>query len=160
MADAGSIGIYRAAYVRQSLAVWTASDRTATSFLRPVSLRQSLSVWAAGSRETSRTYRRLPWRMRLANYVGGSASLHTLSHHGRLAGTVLVNNEPQADKLVVLIYRATFKVVDATRSAADGTWEFTELYEPGQYLVLAFDALHSAPDYNALVADYLTPVNP
>ena len=83
---------------------------------------------------------------------------HLLSHPSRLAGTVLVNNEPQAGKLVLLIYRATLRIIDSTVSAADGSWEFTELYPDGQYLVLAFDTLQGTPTYNALVADYLTPV--
>lgn len=158
MADAGSIAVYRPSSLRQSLAVWAAGERAVTPLYRSVSLRQSLSVWAAGERITSLIHRRVPWRLRVPHYVGGSVAAHLLPHQSRLAGTVLVNNEPQGGKLVLLIYRATLRIVDSTVSAPDGSWEFTELYPDGQYLVLAFDTLQAAPEYNALAADYLTPV--
>lgn len=157
MADAGEIGVYRAISIRQALSVWAAGEREVTSLYRSASLRQALSVWAAGERETT-TLKRIPWRVRIPYYVGGESSPHFLEHQSRLAGTVLINNEPQAGKMVLLIYRDTLRIIDSTVSADDGSWEFTELYPDGQYLVLAFDTLTGAPTYNALVADYLTPV--
>jgi len=135
MADAGEIAVYR-----------------------PTSIRQSLSVWAAGERTLTTLHRRIPWRLRVPYYVGGGVAAHLLAHQSRLAGTVLVNGEPQSGKLVLLIYRATLRIIDSTISDENGAWEFSELYPDGQYLVLAFDALQGAPSYNALIADYLTPV--
>lgn len=158
MADAGEIAVYRPTSIRQSLSVWAAGERTVTTLYRAVSLRQSLDVWAAGERITSLLQRRVSWRVRVPYYVGGTVAAHLLSHQSRLAGTVLVNGEQQSGKLVLLIYRATLRIIDSTVSDENGAWEFSELYPDGQYLVLAFDTLQGTPGYNALIADYLTPV--
>jgi 3-dehydroquinate synthase class II len=117
-----------------------------------------LSVWAAGDRTVTVLNRTMTQGMRLATYVSDAATAHLIDRNGSIAGTVLVNGEPQSGRWVVLVYRETFKIVAATRSAEDGSFAFTELYEGGKYLALAMDSLNDAPTYNALVSDYLTPV--
>lgn len=158
MADAGTIGTYRPATYRQPLAIWAAGERVVTPLTAPVTWRQLLSVWAAGERISPRQYRRLPWRARMAFYVGGTLPSYVPLHDGRLAGTVQIDNVPQAGKRVVLIYRSTLSLIRSTVTDDNGAWEFTEIAADGQYLALAFSDFPGEPAMNAMAADYLTPV--
>ena len=159
MAHAGTIGTYRAVGRAMPLPIWAATpSRLIIRTYRKVTFIAPLSVWASGSRVTTPLYKASSLRMKMAFYVGGSAPLHSLSRSGRIAGMVQFDGAAQAGQRVVLLYRATLKIVDATVSQSNGRFEFTELYPDGQYAVIAFDDLIGAPQKNALISDYITPV--
>ena len=158
MADAGAIGVYRAAAVRLPLPVWAAGERAVTVLTRPSGRPMPLSIWAAGERVLTQYQHRTALRSRRAWYVGGTLPSYALPCDGRLAGTVRINNVPQAGKRVLLLYRDSLLLIRSTVTADDGSWEFTELYAPGKYLALAFGEYPGSPLVNAMTADDLTPV--
>lgn len=158
MADAGAIGVYRATAVRLPLPIWAAGERAVTVLYRPAVVPAPLPIWAAGERLPTHHQRRTALRSRRAWYVGGALPSYALPCDGRLAGTVRINNVPQAGKRVLLLYRDSLLLLRSTITADDGSWEFTELYAPGKYLALAFGEYPGSPAVNAMTADYLTPV--
>lgn len=158
MADAGAIGVYRATAVRLPLPIWAAGEREVTVVSRAVMIPMPLSIWGAGARLLTPYQRRTALRSRRAWYVGGSLPSYAFPCDGRLAGTVRINNVPQAGKRVILLYRDSLLLIRSTVTADDGSWEFTELYAPGKYLALAMADYPGAPAVNAMTADYLTPV--
>ena len=159
MAHAGTIGTYRPAGRVMLLPIWAASSaRQVNRTFRKLTFTAPLSIWAAGPRLTIPLHKAGSLRMKMAFYVGGSAPLHSLSRSGRIAGMVQVDGAAQAGQRVVLLYRDTLKIVDATLSQSNGRFEFTELYPGGQYAVIAFEDLIGAPQKNALISDYITPV--
>ena len=159
MAHVGTIGTYRTVGRAMPLSVWAStSARQVSRTFRKLMFTAPLSVWAAGPRLMTPLFKPSNLRMKMAFYVGGSAPLHSLSRSGRIAGMVQVDGAAQGGQRVVLLYRATLKIVDATVSQSNGRFEFTELYPDGQYAVVAFDDLIGAPQKNALISDYITPV--
>ena len=159
MAHAGTIGTYRPAGRVMPLPIWAATPtRSVARTYRPLTFTAPLTVWAAGPRVTMPLYKASHLRMKMAFYVGGSLPLHSLPRSGRIAGMVQVDGAAMGGKRVVLLYRDTLKIVDATLSQSNGRFEFTELYPGGQYAVIAFDDLIGAPRKNALISDYTTPV--
>jgi len=72
----------------------------------------------------------------------------------KISGTITVEGNPASRRLLIL-KRATFALAKTGYSAADGTYEITDL-EPVKHTVLAFDHVNNA--YNAVVADLIDPV--
>jgi hypothetical protein len=156
MADLGAIGVYRPVSLRMALPVWAAGNRFVSLLQKPIVHIQSLPVWAAGRRLITCQQKDASICLRTAWYVGG-VSLVT-PRNGRIAGQVRVEGVLQADKMVLLFYRPTLKLIASTRTDAEGAFEFLELYPAGRYLVLSLDDLVNAPSTNALVSDYVLPV--
>jgi hypothetical protein len=157
MASVGAIGVYRPVSVRLPLSVWAAGNRSVSLLQKPIVHIQSLPIWAAGNRLITCQARHDAMALRTAWYVGGGVSWVT-PRNGRIAGQFRVEGVPQADKMVLLFYRPTLKLIASTRTDAGGTFEFCDLYPSGRYLVLGLDDLVNAPASNALVADYVLPV--
>ena len=157
MASVGAIGVYRPVSVRLPLPVWAAGNRNVSLLQKPLIQIQSLPIWAAGQRLVTCQKRDDAIILRTAWYVGGGVSL-VIPRRGRIAGHVWVEGVPQADKMVLLFYRPSLRLIASIRTDADGVFEFRELYSTGRYLVLSLDDGVNAPSTNALVSDYVLPV--
>ena len=157
MASVGAIGVYRPASMRLPLRVWAAGNRNVSLLQKPLVQIQSLPIWAAGQRLVTCQKRDNAITLRTAWYVGGGVSL-VIPRDGRIAGHVRVDGVPQADKMVLLFYRPSLRLIASTRTDADGVFEFRELVSIGRYLVLSLDDGVNAPSTNALVSDYVLPV--